>query len=123
MARNECIRTWKQAGFTLHLYDTYSYDRLGKSILAYEFYDHEEGDEPLFTGADFHCSPLHAIDSDETLAALLGFLSLHPFAPCSDLLFAQGLGVPLAVALGKDLDRVAGGLMPAVKSIDESPRY
>ena len=32
----------------------------------------------LFEGEDFGCSPLHAIDSDETIAALLGFLTLRP---------------------------------------------
>jgi hypothetical protein len=78
MARNERIRTWTREGFTLHVYDTDRCDQHGKAILAYELYDQEMGDEPLFTGADFHCSPLHAIDSDETLATLLGFLSLRP---------------------------------------------
>ena len=32
----------------------------------------------LFEGEDFCCSPLHAIDSDEAIAALLGFLTLRP---------------------------------------------
>jgi hypothetical protein len=31
----------------------------------------------LFEGSDFHCSPLHAIDSNETVAALMGFLTLR----------------------------------------------
>jgi hypothetical protein len=32
----------------------------------------------LFSGADYGCSPMHAIDSDETLRSLLGFLTLRP---------------------------------------------
>jgi hypothetical protein len=32
----------------------------------------------LFEGGDFCCSPLHAIDSDESIGALLGFLTLRP---------------------------------------------
>ena len=32
----------------------------------------------LFAGDDFGCSPLHAIDSDECLRALLSFLTLRP---------------------------------------------
>ncbi|MGA2260163.1 MAG: hypothetical protein ABSH28_01870 [Acidobacteriota bacterium] len=32
----------------------------------------------LFEGRDFRCSPLHAIDSDESVAACLGFLTLRP---------------------------------------------
>ncbi len=32
----------------------------------------------LFEGEDFGCSPLHAIDSDETVESLMGFLTLRP---------------------------------------------
>ena len=32
----------------------------------------------LFEGEDFCASPLHAIDSDETIAALMSFLTLRP---------------------------------------------
>lgn len=32
----------------------------------------------LFEGADYGCSPLHAIDSDESLAGLISFLCLQP---------------------------------------------
>lgn len=34
--------------------------------------------ETLFEGSDFGCSPLNATDSDETVAALMGFLTLRP---------------------------------------------
>lgn len=32
----------------------------------------------LFEGEDFGCSPMHAIDSDETIAGIMGFLTLRP---------------------------------------------
>ena len=32
----------------------------------------------LFDGVDFCCSPLSAIDSDDTVAAVMGFLTLRP---------------------------------------------
>jgi hypothetical protein len=72
------IRTWTQDGFTLHVYDTNRCDRLGKSILAYEFFDEEAGKEPVFHGKDFHCSLLHGKESDKMLAAILGLLSVQP---------------------------------------------
>lgn len=34
-------------------------------------------DAPIFTGEDYGCSPMHAIDSDECLRGLLGFLTLQ----------------------------------------------
>ena len=69
------IRTWMDGGFRLELHDTYCTDALGKCRLAYELYHR---DQLVFEGDDFCCSPLHAIDSDESVAALLGFLSLRP---------------------------------------------
>lgn len=57
----------------LYLFDTGRTDPLGKSVLAYRFYD---GPFLVFQGHDFASSPLHAIDAPETVAALLGFLSL-----------------------------------------------
>ena len=39
--------------------------------------EHRKG-TVLFDGRDFRCSPLHAIDSDEAVAACLGFLTLRP---------------------------------------------
>jgi hypothetical protein len=72
------LRTWEDPdgnGFLLVLYDTNATDRFGKSILAYQFFHHGEA---VFEGADFHASPLHAIDGDETVAGLLAFLSLKP---------------------------------------------
>ncbi len=70
----ELIRIWRKHDFTLHLYDTFRRDSYGKCVLAYEFKD---GRAVIFSGEDFHASPLYAIDSNETIEALLSFLSLH----------------------------------------------
>ena len=61
--------------FRLVTYDTGRTDSMGKSILGYEFF---EGRELLFAGEDFHCSPMHAVDSDDAVASLLNFLTLRP---------------------------------------------
>lgn len=65
--------------FILAVSDTYRRDHLGKSILAYAFSQHNEDGTKvaLFSGSDFACSPMCAIDSDECLACLLGFLCLR----------------------------------------------
>ncbi len=49
----------------------------GKTRLAYEL-RRKADQEPLFSGNDFGCSPLHAVDSVYTLCALLNFLTLRP---------------------------------------------
>jgi hypothetical protein len=74
----EHIRTWTDPdgnGFRLELYDLNTRDRDGKWTLGYEFYHH---DALIFEGEDFYASPLHAVDSDATVAGLLTFLSLRP---------------------------------------------
>ena len=48
----------------------------GKSCVGYELKG--PAGAVLFTGEDFGCSPLHAVDSDEALRALCGFLFLRP---------------------------------------------
>lgn len=75
MTEFEHIRRWEEGDFTLDLYDTYGWTGGGKSRLAYEL--RHQG-EIVFEGNDFGCSPLHAVDSDATVAALLTFLSLRP---------------------------------------------
>jgi hypothetical protein len=60
--------------FTLRLYDTYETDRLGKHIVRYVF---TMGDNVIFDDR-LHCSPLHAIDSDECVRACLDYISLRP---------------------------------------------
>lgn len=65
--------------FRLSLFDTGRSDRMGKCILGYELVQLENGSEvTLFEGEDFACSPLHAIDSDETVASLMMFLTVRP---------------------------------------------
>ena len=83
MKEDEPIKIWKESGFELRLYDTHKRDEYGKHILAYKLYDYlyENDNYPverhlIFLGGDFCCSPLHAIDSMETVISLLGFLSL-----------------------------------------------
>ncbi len=72
---NELIRTWRAGGFSLRLFDTGRYDNRGQSYLGYELRDARK---LVFEGDDFAGSPLHADDSDATVASLLGFLSLRP---------------------------------------------
>jgi hypothetical protein len=64
-------------GYRLFLWDTYRTDRLGKSVLGFAFYA-PEASEPLFCGEDFAVPSMRAIDSDESLRSLLGFLTLKP---------------------------------------------
>lgn len=74
--------------FRLKVWDTYRTDHYGKSILGYRLSMGERQhlnvvNNPavwtvLFEGEDFGSSPMHAIDSDETIAALMSFLTLRP---------------------------------------------
>jgi hypothetical protein len=76
--------------FTLRMWDTYRIDqrdwRVGKSVLGYELRMHAHPTNPtgrtvttvLFTGEDMYCSPMIAIDSDESVNSLMGFLTLKP---------------------------------------------
>jgi hypothetical protein len=60
-------------------WDTGRTDRRGQTIIGYAFWDdYRNPGKPLFTGSDFAGSPMHADDSDATLRALLGFLTLRP---------------------------------------------
>lgn len=71
----EHIRTWISGDYRLELSDTFCVDSCGQSHLAYQFF--YEG-KLVFEGEDFSGSPLHADDSDETVAALLSFLACQP---------------------------------------------
>ena len=65
--------------FTLRVFDTGRYHRRGTSLLAYELRQHERGRTTiLFNGEEYSPSPLHADDSDRSIAGLLGFLTLRP---------------------------------------------
>ena len=66
----EHIRTYKDSDYRLELYDCN--DRVeNKHRLAYKLYFR---DELTFWGDQFYCSPLHAVDSNNTLAALFSLL-------------------------------------------------
>lgn len=63
--------------FTLTMWDNVGYDSMGKTKIRYELRQHLDGKTTiLFSAADF-ATP-QASDSDETVGALLGFLTLRP---------------------------------------------
>jgi len=61
--------------FYLKLWAADRTDWRGQTRIAYEL---RQDGKVLFSGADFCGSPLDADDSDATVAALLGFLTLRP---------------------------------------------
>jgi len=63
--------------YRLKTWDTGKVDSMGKYIVGYSFTRVSDG-VVIFTGEDFHCSPCHAIDSNEVLRSILGFLTLRP---------------------------------------------
>jgi len=81
-ATAEPITVWQADGFQLRTYDAGTDDD-GREVLRYVLHDLRWRDEAgqfgrkLFKGGDFKPSPLLAIDSDEAIGALLGFLSLY----------------------------------------------
>lgn len=76
----EHLTTFEQDGFRLDLWDTGRVDSWGKSELRYTLFDDTEpfGRGIVFEGEDYHPSPLHAIDSPESVAGILSFLSVLP---------------------------------------------
>lgn len=65
--------------FYLVTWDTNRVNSMGKYLLGYRLTMRDKGKLTLlFKGEDFGCSPLHAIDSDETIVAIMGFLTLRP---------------------------------------------
>jgi hypothetical protein len=72
----EFLREWEDGDFSLLLWDTNTRVASGpQSRLAYQFF--HKGNL-IFQGADYGCSPMHAVDSDETVASLLTFFALRP---------------------------------------------
>ena len=67
------LRKWTQGDYQLDLWDTESRDENGKHMLAYRL---KHKGKMIFNGSDFCASPFHVIDSDDTVASILGFLSL-----------------------------------------------
>lgn len=81
MARREQLRrvTFAPYGrkgptFTLTLWDAFHYAQ-GKNWLTYRL---TSQGRTIFEGDDFGASPMHGIDSDEAVKALMGFLTLRP---------------------------------------------
>jgi hypothetical protein len=65
--------------FSLVMFDTYKLDNRGATLIAYKLTQHEKGKSlVIFEGSDFSSSPCHAIDSDDAVRGLLGFLTLRP---------------------------------------------
>jgi hypothetical protein len=63
--------------FTLQVFDL-GCERHGKSSLGYTLKQHQSGKTTvIFDGDDFGCSPMHGIDEDHTVAAIMGFLTLR----------------------------------------------
>lgn len=60
--------------FTLTTYDAGT--RNGRNRVAYRL-QQSNVKLPVFEGADFGCSPLHAIDSNDTVKGILAFLTLR----------------------------------------------
>lgn len=82
MNEDRMLRTVRLDGgegrtYTLKMWDTGRCDRRGQARIGYTL--SQDGEvAPIFDGDDFCPSPMHADDSDATVAALLGFLCLRP---------------------------------------------
>lgn len=63
--------------FTLTMYQTDRFDGRNGYYIAYKLTatGHRK---PIFEGEDFSCSPMVAIDSDDSVRSLMGFLTLRP---------------------------------------------
>jgi hypothetical protein len=81
MATGEQLTVWRAEGFELRVYDDGTDDD-NREVVRYVLHDNGWRDDTglfarkLFKGTDYRPSPLHAVDSDESIAALLSFLSL-----------------------------------------------
>ncbi len=77
--RLERLRTEECGDFRIDLWDTNVRRPDGHHQLAYRLCLAEGTRWVLiFSGEDFGTSPLHALDSDNTLGAIIGFLALRP---------------------------------------------
>lgn len=61
--------------FILTLWETGRQHWRGTSMLRYEL---KQDREVIFTGDDYSPSPMHCDDSDDSIASLLGFLTVKP---------------------------------------------
>lgn len=71
----DILAHWVHGTWDLVTWDTHDRDWRGQSVIGFRFAD---AGEVIFEGDDFCGSPMHADDSDATIAALLTFLSLKP---------------------------------------------
>lgn len=63
--------------FTLSVFDSARASSGPQTPLAYRLTQTGKR-QPIFDGDDFGCSPCHAIDSDDMVRSLMGFLTLRP---------------------------------------------
>lgn len=73
------LTVWRRDGYELRLYDAGTDDE-GREVLRYVFHDlgwSEQSGRRLFVGGDYRPSPMHSVDGRESIAGLLGFLSLR----------------------------------------------
>ena len=70
----------KEARFVLSIVWRGGYGSDGKARIHYELRQITGGgySRVIFAGGDFYCSPLHSTDSNETIKAIMGFLTLKP---------------------------------------------
>lgn len=71
----EPMRTWQRAGFRLDLFETNRSDWRGQPFVRYKF---RHKGKLIFKGEDFSGSPMHSIDGDASVCAILWFLSMRP---------------------------------------------
>ncbi len=65
--------------FKLETWDTGQPDRRGGWYIGYRLTEYDSGNATvLFEGSDFSASPMWAVDSNECMAGLMGFLTLRP---------------------------------------------
>lgn len=76
MGEESLLRDINLDGYRLQMWDTYKNDRLGKSIIFYRFTTPDSA--VLFEGEDFAVPSCTAIDSDDAVRSLVGFLTLRP---------------------------------------------
>lgn len=75
-AERDVLRDVAVDEYRLTTWDTHRNDRRGQSYLGYTLAGPDGA--AIFEGDDFTGSPMHADDSDDTLRALLNFLTLKP---------------------------------------------
>ena len=64
-------------GYRLITWETGKRASTHQHLVGYALYEPGAA-EPLFTGADIGYSPMHAIDSDDCLRGIMGFLTTRP---------------------------------------------